>query len=133
MLLVSGEEAVLVNISNFVIHDLKIGDYVACTYDFDWYAGIILDISIDNGDVYVKFMHPKGPSMLFKWPLKEDECWVALNSAIKILKPPKSNQSGRNFTFDENDIKDIISMKNFFFQNFLVSHLFYLISKQCSK
>ena len=31
MLLVSGEEAVLVNISNFVIHDLKIGDYVACT------------------------------------------------------------------------------------------------------
>ena len=22
--------------SNFVIHDLKIGDYVACTYDFDW-------------------------------------------------------------------------------------------------
>ena len=133
MLLVSGEEAVLVNISNFVIHDLKIGDYVACTYDFDWYAGIILDISIDNGDVYVKFMHPKGSSMLFKWPLKEDECWVALNNVIKILKPPKSNQSGRNFTFDENDIKDIISMKNFFFQNFLVSHLFYLISKQCSK
>ena len=112
MLLVSGEEAVLVNISNFVIHDLKIGDYVACTYDFDWYAGIILDISIDNGDVYVKFMHPKGPSMLFKWPLKEDECWVALNNVIKILKPPKSNQSGRNFTFDENDIKDVISMKN---------------------
>ena len=112
MLLVSGEEAVPVNISNFVIHDLKIGDYVACTYDFDWYAGIILDISIDNGDVYVKFMHPKGPSMLFKWPLKEDECWVALNNIIKILKPPKSNQSGRNFTFDENDIKDVISMKN---------------------
>ena len=112
MSLVSGEEAASVNISNFVIHDLKIGDYVACTYDFDWYAGIILDISIDNGDVYVKFMHPKGPSMLFKWPLKEDECWVALNSAIKILKPPKSNQSGRNFTFDENDIKDVISIKN---------------------
>ena len=76
MLLVSGEEAVSVHISNFVIHDLKTGDYVACTYDFDWYAGIILDISIDNGDVYVKFMHSKakGPSMPFKWSLKEDEC-----------------------------------------------------------
>ena len=112
MLLVSGEEAVAVNISNFVIHDLKIGDYVACTYDFDWYAGIILDISIDNGDVYVKFMHPKGPSMLFKWHLKENKCWVALNNVIEILKPPKPNQSGRNFTFDENEIKDVISMKN---------------------
>ena len=53
MLVVSGEEAVPVNISNFVIHDLKIGDYVACSYDFDWYAAIILDISIDNGYVYV--------------------------------------------------------------------------------
>ena len=57
-------------------------------------------------------MHPKGPSMLFKWPLKENECWVALNNVIKIVKLPKSNQSGRNFTFDENDIKDVISMKN---------------------
>ena len=49
---------------------------------------------IDNGDVYVKFIHPKGMSILFKWPLKEDECWVALNNVIKALKPPKSNQSG---------------------------------------
>ena len=111
MLLVSGEEAVSVNISNFVIHDLKIGDYVACTYDFDWYVGIILDISIDNA-VYVKFIDPKCPSMLFKWSLKEDESWVALNNVIQILKPPKPNKSGRNFTFDENDIKDVISMKN---------------------
>ena len=72
MLLVSGEEAVAVNISNSVIHDLNIGDYVACTYEFDWYAGIILDISIDNGDVYVKFMHPKWLSMIFKWPSKSN-------------------------------------------------------------
>ena len=102
MSFVSGEEAVPVNTSNSVIHDLKIGDYVACTYEFDWYAGAILHIS----------MHPKGPSMLFKWPSKEDERWVALNNIIKFLKPPKSNQSGRKFTFDENDIKDVISLKN---------------------
>ena len=31
MSLVSGEEAAPVNISNFVIHGVKIGDYVACT------------------------------------------------------------------------------------------------------
>ena len=31
MSLVSGEDAAPVNISNFVIHDVKIGDYVACT------------------------------------------------------------------------------------------------------
>ena len=46
--------------------------------------------------------------MLLKWPLKEGECWVALNNVIKVFKPPKSNQSGRNFIFDESDIKDVI-------------------------
>ena len=112
MSLVSGEEAVPVNTSNSVIHDLKIGDYVACTYEFDWYASAILYISVHNGNVYVKFMHPRGPSMLFKWPSKEDKRWGALNNIIKVLKPPKSNQSGRKFTFDENDIKDVISLKN---------------------
>ena len=44
MLLVSGEEAASVNISNSVIHGLKTGDYVACTCEFDWYADIIFDI-----------------------------------------------------------------------------------------
>ena len=83
-----------------------------CTYEFDWYSGIILDILIGNGDDYAKFMHPKGRSIFFKWPSKEDEFWVALNNIIKVLKPPKSNQSGRNFTFDENNIKDVISVKN---------------------
>ena len=65
--LVLGEEAVPVNILNSVIHDLKIEDYVACTYEFDWYGGIIL------GDVCVKFMHAKIWLMLLKWPSKEDE------------------------------------------------------------
>ena len=91
MLLLLGEEAVPVDILNFMYHDLKIENYVACTHEFDWYAG---------------------PFVRFKWPLKEDECWVALSNIIKVLKPPKSNQSGRNFTFDENDIKDVISIKN---------------------
>ena len=59
MLLVLGDEAVPVNISNSVIHDLIIGDYVACTHQCDWYAGIILDVSIDIGDVCLKFMYPK--------------------------------------------------------------------------
>ena len=35
MLFVLDEEAVPVKILNSVIHDLKIEDYVACTYEFD--------------------------------------------------------------------------------------------------
>ena len=67
---------------------------------------------VDNGDVYVKLIHPKGLSMLFKWLLKEGKCWVALNNVVTVLKPPKFTQSGRSFTFDdENDIKGVISTR----------------------
>ena len=91
MLLVLGEEAVPVNILNSVIYDLKTEDYIACAYEFDWYAGITL------GEVYVKFMHLKVLSMLFKWSSKEDECWFTLNNDINVLKPQKSKQPGRMF------------------------------------
>ena len=41
MLLVKGEEVAPVNFSNSVIYDLKIGGYIAHTYEFNWYAGFI--------------------------------------------------------------------------------------------
>ena len=91
MLFVLGEEAVPVKILNSLIHDLKIEDYVACTYEFDLYAGIIL------GDVCIKFMHPKVLSMLLKWLSKEDECWVNLSNVINVLKPQKSKQPRKMF------------------------------------
>ena len=97
------------NISNSMIHDLKIGEYAACAYEFDWYTGIILDISIDNGDVYVKFMHSKVRPCFLNGLRRK------MNAGLKTTK---SNQSGRKFTFDENGIKDVISMKNYFFTKF---------------
>ena len=48
---VLSEEAILVNILNLVICDLKVGDYVACTYEFGQCPGLIFDIVIDNDDV----------------------------------------------------------------------------------
>ena len=91
MLFVLGEEVVPVKILNSVIHDLKIEDSVACTYEFDWYAGVILD------NVYIKFINPKVLSMLLKWLSKEDECWVNLSNVINVLKPQKSKQPGKMF------------------------------------
>ena len=51
---------------------------VACFYEKDWFVGIIINISIENQDAWVKFMHPKGPSVLFKWPLRDypDSIWT---------------------------------------------------------
>ena len=44
----------------------------ACRYENDWYFGIANYISIENNDVNVKFMHPKGPASIFFWPDRDD-------------------------------------------------------------
>ena len=44
----------------------------ACRYENDWYFGIANYISIENNDVNVKFMHPKGPASNFFWPDRDD-------------------------------------------------------------
>ena len=40
------------------------GDYVTCMYDEDWYIGVIQEVSEEEGDRKVSFMHPKGPGVL---------------------------------------------------------------------
>ena len=36
-----------------------IGDYVACTYDHDWYIRIVESVCEDEGDLSIRFMDPK--------------------------------------------------------------------------
>ena len=42
--------------------------FYACCYKNDWYCGIANYVLIENNDVNLKFMHPKGPASKFFWP-----------------------------------------------------------------
>ena len=58
-----------------VVSYLKIGDYVACIYDHDWYIGTVEIVCEEEGDLQIRFLHPKGPGRpmnCFFWPPKED-------------------------------------------------------------
>ena len=51
------------------------GNYIACKYDKDWYIGVVEEVCVEERDLKVKFMHPKGPGRpedSFYWPLTED-------------------------------------------------------------
>ena len=41
--------------------------FYACSYKNDWYFGIANYVLIENNDVNVKFMRPKGPASKFFW------------------------------------------------------------------
>ena len=54
---------------------LRIGSFLACTYDETWWLGIVAQISDEFGDHNINFMHPSGPGKQFHWPVKVNTCW----------------------------------------------------------
>ena len=81
--------------STISLSDLIPGGYVACKYDEHWWLGNICEISEEEQDVKVKFMHPHGPARTYSWPRKEDECWVPLMHIITSIDAPLTSTGQR--------------------------------------
>ena len=94
---------------NVDIESIPPGAYLACIYDSKWYIGMVLDLSVENKDIQVKFMHQRGPATTFFWPQKEDICWVPTAHILCLLVPPTSNSTGRQYQFTTEEIKDIVT------------------------
>ena len=50
------------------------GVYVCSKYDSNWYISVVEEVTEEDGDVNVRFMHLKGPSLSYHWPVNEDSC-----------------------------------------------------------
>ena len=48
---------------------------------------------MEDGDINVKFMHPKAPAKKFFWPDHEDVCWIPMNHMICRLQTPSSGST----------------------------------------
>ena len=70
------------------LHHCEIGKYVACIYDDKWWIGLIRDVSEEEGDVLISFMHPHCPGASFHWPGREDICYVPLQCILRIVITP---------------------------------------------
>ena len=53
-----------------------------------FWDGMVLAIDSDNKDVEERFMHPHYPSSSYKWPMRDDECWVPKNHVIATIETP---------------------------------------------
>ena len=86
------------------------GQYIACTYDNEWYIGIIMGHSEEQNDVYVGFMTRAKNSNALSW--SEDtrnECWVPFQDIICVVSAPEmQGHGGHQYRLTNKDVKNII-------------------------
>ena len=83
------------------------GQYIACTYDNEWYIGIIMGHSEEQNDI--RFMTRAKNSNALSW--SEDirnECWVPFQDIIYIVSVPEMQGRGRRqYRLTNEDMKNI--------------------------
>ena len=58
------------------------GSYVSCLYEKESHDGINKEVSVEENDFLVKFLHPIDPSVHLHWPAIEGKCWVPVNHIL---------------------------------------------------
>ena len=81
------------------------GSYVSCLYEKEWY-GINEEVSVEENDNLVNFLHPIDPSAYLHWPAIDVKCWVPVNHVLQLFSIPTVNTSGRPYTFLKSEFKD---------------------------
>ena len=66
------------------------------------YDGINEEVSVEENDVLVKFLHPTDPSVYLHWPAIEVKSWVPVYHRLQLLSIPTVNFSGCPYTFTGN-------------------------------
>ena len=93
------------------VHHPSTGDHIACTYDNEWYIGLVEELCVEEGDLRVRFMHPKGPGRpenCFYWPPMVDVCYIPEKDILcSISAPMPSSKIGRKYKLNSLDAKSI--------------------------
>ena len=97
---------------------VTLGVYVAVVYEHSWWIGTVVEVNDVEQDVKIKFMHPKGPAAFFNWPQRDDHCFIANTNILKVVSVPQArSSSGRNYTLESVEIKDIEKQWNSYLES----------------
>ena len=80
--------------------------YVSCQYEKEWCDGVNEEVSVEENDVLVKFLHPTDPSVHLHWPASDGKCWAQVNHVLQLLSIPNVNTSECPYTFLKSEFKD---------------------------
>ena len=70
------------------------GNFIAFTYDTHWWVGNVCEISEEQEDFLIDFIHPHGMAQSLYWPCSMDTCWVPEQHIIAIIPDPISSAIG---------------------------------------
>ena len=78
------------------------------------YIGLVEELCVEEGDLRVRFMHPKGPGRsenCFSWPPMVDICYIPEKDILcSISAPMPSSKSGRKYNLNSLDAKSTCTM-----------------------
>ena len=87
------------SLNGLKIEDIAPGSFYVCQYENDWYFGIASFVSMENQDLNIKFLHPKGPAVQFFWPTRDDICWIPISNVICKLSHQNPVQLAHSINF----------------------------------
>ena len=99
------EVIISISKSNLVTEKFTLEQFLLCRYETDLWIGNVKEISFENDDVLVSFMHPKVPSKNFHWPSREDVCWVPTQHILTTIHPLNMSKTGRVYQLVSSDEK----------------------------
>ena len=86
--------------------DPKVSDFVVCSYDEEYWIGLVDEVNEEHNHVRVKFMHPSYPARSFFWPKSDDICFVPIVNVACVIGAPIT-ATGRQYKLDDKDIAPI--------------------------
>ena len=85
--------------------------YVACVYDKEWFLEVIVEVSIENEDIMIKFMNKNMDTNSFSWPVRVDICWIAVTNVLcRITILSAQSGGGRLYSISSEEYKCIINV-----------------------
>ena len=76
--------------------------YVTAHYDGSWWLGCVTKSMPESEEVEVSFLHPKGPTMSFKYPPDDDILVMSHQDILTIVNP--STATGRVYTLTREEM-----------------------------
>eukprot|EP00112_Aurelia_sp_Birch-Aquarium-sp1_P009177 Seg2032.1 transcript_id=Seg2032.1/GoldUCD/mRNA.D3Y31 product="hypothetical protein" protein_id=Seg2032.1/GoldUCD/D3Y31 len=96
------------NIPNKEKLELRPAQFLICVYDEQYWLSMVSEVDQENEDILVKFMHPHFPARSFRWPNRDDVCWVPnLHIVCSTEAPSLSTVTARQYTFETNELEKI--------------------------
>lgn len=92
---------------------MKPGKFYVYQYKSNWYFCVASYVSGENGDMNMKFVHPKRLSEKLFWPQCDDVYWIPIEGVYCEADAPSTGNTGRFYCFDKKTQKILkaISMK----------------------